>query len=154
MIGHGILNLVWLLALVYGLAAAYRRSRKPAPARTEERGAARRPIPEPWMPVRRLSQAPILPPVVAARARPGASTRRTPPPAPEAVAAFPGVDLSLPDAGGLLQTASTGRRGTQIAGAAAFGSPAWAAGAIVGAEILGPPLALRPGATFGAPRAF
>ena len=74
------------------------------------------------------------------------------PPA-EAAAAFPALDLSLPDTPGV-PTAAGKRRVRAIGGGAPFGSPAWAANAIVANEILGTPVGLRAGATVGVPHAF
>jgi hypothetical protein len=151
MMEHGVLNLVWLAVLVYGLAAAFRRSTRRAARRAPERTAARRPVPAQRSPVRR-PEPPAPPPlIVSARQRVAAPAVAQAP--LDAADVFPGVDLSLPDAGGLIPTAGARRR-SRSAGRAAFASRAWAANAIVGAEVLGPPLALRPGATFGAPRAF
>jgi hypothetical protein len=152
MMDHGILNLVWLAVLVYGLAAAFRRSTRGAARRVAERSAARRPVPAQRPPARR-PQPPVPPPLIVS-ARPRVTVQALAPAPLDAADAFPGVDLSLPDAGGLIPTAGTRRRSRSAGRGAAFASGAWAANAIVGAEVLGPPLALRPGATFGAPRAF
>jgi hypothetical protein len=144
---HGILNLVWLAVLATGIVVSLKRSARQSARAAAERAAARRRVPAP-RPVARRAEPPAPPPIViSARPQPR-------PQPPEPVDVFPGVDLSLPDAGGLLTTAGAGRRPRGTRRAAAFGSRTWAAGAIVGAEVLGPPLALRPGATFGAPRAF
>jgi hypothetical protein len=72
----------------------------------------------------------------------------------EAAAAFPGLDLSLPDAGGVGAVFAPRRRKRTLGGGPALGSPGWAANAIVAYEVLGPPVSLRPGATLGAPHAF
>jgi hypothetical protein len=72
----------------------------------------------------------------------------------EAAAAFPALDLSLPDTPGVPATAGRRRRVRTIGGGAAIGSPAWAANAIIANEILGTPVGLRPGATVGIPHAF
>jgi hypothetical protein len=68
-------------------------------------------------------------------------------------AAFPELDFSLP---GSEPAAVNARRPAPRAGgkAPAIGSRAWAANAIVAIEVLGPPVALRSGATAGVPRAF
>jgi hypothetical protein len=57
-------------------------------------------------------------------------------------ASFPVLDLTLP--------------GTPAAAATAVRRPPprWAVNAVIAAEVLGPPLALRPPATLGEPRAF
>lgn len=144
MMEHGILNLVWLAVLVTGIVATLKRSARQGARQAAERAAARRRVPAP-RPVARRAEPPVPPPIIISAARP---------PQPEVADMFPGVDLSLPDAGGLLTTAGTPRRPRGPRRAAAIGSRAWAAGAVAGAEILGPPLALRPGATFGGPRAF
>jgi hypothetical protein len=71
----------------------------------------------------------------------------------EAAAAFDGLDLSLPDAGVSAPAAARRRRRT-IGSAAVLGSRGWGAGAIVAMEVLGPPVAVRPGATLGASHAL
>jgi hypothetical protein len=72
----------------------------------------------------------------------------------EAAAAFPALDLSLPDTPGVLAAGGKRRRVRTIGGGAAIGSPAWAANAIIANEILGTPVGLRAGATVGIPHAF
>jgi hypothetical protein len=72
----------------------------------------------------------------------------------DAEAAFPELDLSLPDAGGLSVSAPRRRVRRTAGGGPAVGSAAWAANAVVAMEILGPPVSLRSGATLGAPHAF
>jgi hypothetical protein len=112
---------------------------------------------------RRLPQqsVPILPPVATA------PPPRAPLPAPvlppgravadaypaEAAGAFAGLDLSLPDAGAPAVFAARPARRT-IGSAAVLGSRGWGAGAIVAMEVLGPPVAVRPGATLGASHAL
>jgi hypothetical protein len=147
MIEHGFLNLVWLAVLVAGLAAAFRSNARRAARDGARRDAERRAVRAPLPVGRRPVAAAAKPPVQIGRPRTAALQQA------ESATAFPEVDLSLPDAGGLLRTAGT-RPVRARRGAAAIGSRRWAADAIVGAEVLGPPLALRSGATFGAPRAF
>jgi hypothetical protein len=60
----------------------------------------------------------------------------------DAELSFPVLDLSLP--GTPAAATSTVRRPP----------PRWAVNAVIAAEVLGPPLALRPAATLGEPRAF
>jgi hypothetical protein len=66
---------------------------------------------------------------------------------------FPAIDLSLP---GAEPAMGNPRRPAERAtgGGPAIGSRAWAASGIVALEVLGLPVALRSGATFGVPRAF
>jgi hypothetical protein len=60
----------------------------------------------------------------------------------DAEPAFPSLDLSLP--GAPAAAVPSAKRST----------PGWAVNAVIAAEVLGPPLALRPPATLGDPRAF
>jgi hypothetical protein len=67
--------------------------------------------------------------------------------------AFPTIDLSLP--GAEPAVGEPRRPAARAAGSGpAIGSRAWAANGIVALEVLGLPVALRSGATFGVPRAF
>jgi len=91
------------------------------------------------------------PPPVAARVSIIPSMAETLP--AEAAAAFPALDLSLPDTPGIPSRAAR-RRVRTLGGGPAIGSRAWAANAILANEILGPPVSLRPGATSGVPHAF
>jgi hypothetical protein len=99
---------------------------------------------------------PILPPVV--RETPRIAPPPMVPAAPgfpaEAAAAFPVLDLTLPDADTPGDPAPVRRRGRSMRGTGVPGSAGWGAGAIVAMEILGPPVSLRAGATLGAPHAF
>lgn len=153
----GLGNLVPLLIWGVFVIAAIRRWSKRRPPPPPVRNAAP-PAAEPLV-RRRLANVapaarPIEPPVLsppAPRVTITPSMAETLP--AEAAAAFPGLDLSLPDANGP-GTAAPRRRMRNVGGGPALGSPAWAANAIVAAEILGPPVSLRPGATLGAPHAF
>jgi hypothetical protein len=154
----GLFNLAPYLTALFIAAAIWRRFSRRRGRRAAERAAARSPIvpaPRPAAPARRrLSEGPVLPPVLPETARvtvPAARTADTLP--AEAAAAFPALDLSLGDApepGRAL--ARRRRRG--IGGTAAPGSRAWGANAVLALEILGPPVSLRPGATLGVPHAF
>jgi hypothetical protein len=118
--------------------------------------AARAPSAPP--PRRRLVQqsAPLLPPVAALLPSPQPAM-----PAPvladafpaEAAAAFDVLDLSLPGAG-VAAVTGAGRPRRTIGSAAVLGSRGWGPGAIVAMEVLGPPVAVRPGATLGASHAL
>ena len=108
---------------------------------------------------RRLAPAsvPVLPPRPAPGAAPLPPARLPIPPNPdafpaEAAAAFAGLDLSLPIDG--LPGAPVRRPRRTIGSAAVLGSRGWGAGAIVAMEVLGPPVAVRPGATLGASHAL
>jgi hypothetical protein len=110
-----------------------------------------RPLPLPMRaaaPVQR--PAPPVPARAPAERRPPAAAR---PLGVEALAAFPVLDLTLPDAE-VPGRAAPRRRGRSMLGTGIPGSPGWGAGAIVALEILGPPVSLRAGATLGAPHAF
>ena len=93
-------------------------------------------------PRRRVAAQPVMPPVVPATAR----------------AAAPPAELDDPFAGlGLIgeePAAGTARRRMNLGGGVPLGSKAWAANAVVAAEILSPPLGLRGGATLGPQDAF
>ena len=94
---------------------------------------------------------PIVPPVLPARVKITPSMAETLP--AEAAAAFPALDLSLPDTP-CIPSRVVRRRVRTVGGGPAIGSPGWAANAILANEILGPPVSLRPGATLGVPHAF
>ena len=68
--------------------------------------------------------------------------------------AFPGLDLTLPDADAPAVLAVPRRAGRTFRGNVMPGAKAWGANAVVAMEILGPPVSLRSGATLGAPHAF
>jgi hypothetical protein len=68
--------------------------------------------------------------------------------------AFPGLDLTLPDADAPAVLAVARRAGNVFRGNRLPGRAGWGANAIVAMEILGPPVSLRSGATLGAPHAF
>jgi len=120
------------------------------------------PGPASVLPLRRRlvgPSGPALPPPVTA------PTLAPPPRAPlpvaavadafpaEAAGAFAGLDLSLPDTG-LPGVPSDRTPRRTIGSAAVLGSRGWGAGAIVAMEVLGPPVAVRPGATLGASHAL
>jgi DNA polymerase-3 subunit gamma/tau len=163
---HGAGNLVpvfiWGLFVVVAIRRWFKRS-APPPAPPRPAVAS---IPVAQMvpaPVRRRLAPPAAPRSIPAQtfAAPPPSSTQAPPPPPtmgqtlpaEAAAAFPALDLSLPDTPGV-PAAARRRRVRTIGGGAAFGSPGWAANAIVANEILGTPVGLRPGATVGIPHAF
>jgi len=156
---HGGGNLVpvfiWGLFVVVAIRRWFKRGARaevpPAPVRT-----AAPPPAAPAAPIRRR----IAPPrPVAAQTFAVPSAAVTAPtmgetlPA-EAAAAFPALDLSLPDTPGVPAGAGARRRVRTLGGGAAFGSWAWAANAVIANEILGTPVGLRSGATVGIPHAF
>jgi hypothetical protein len=96
---------------------------------------------------------PVMPPVLPAPARVAMVPSMAETLPAEAAAAFPALDLSLPDTPGIPSPARR-RRVRTLGGGPAIGSPGWAANAILANEILGPPVALRSGATVGVPHAF
>jgi hypothetical protein len=155
---HGLGNLIPLLVWGLFLIAAVRRwskRRPPLPAAnaagsvaTQAPLARRRLAPTPAAPAKRPPAAAVPPPAVRTPIAPSMADTL---PA-EAAAAFPALDLSLP--GGSLPVGAPRRRSRTAAGGAPLGSARWAADAIVAAEVLAPPLSLRPGATLGAPQAF
>jgi hypothetical protein len=159
---HGAGNLVpviiWGLFVVVAIRRWFKRTAWAAAPPAPPRPAAPPPA-APAPPVRRRLAPPAAPrPLVAqtfsmpAPAAAGPTMGETLP--AEAAAAFPALDLSLPDTPGVPAAAGKRRRVRTIGGGAAFGSPAWAANAIVANEILGTPVGLRPGATVGIPHAF
>jgi hypothetical protein len=99
-------------------------------------------VPRPLLP-------PVLPPAVRAAIVPSMADTL---PA-EAAAAFPTLDLSLPDTPGV-PSRTARRRVRTLGGGPAIGSPGWAANAVLAAEIIGSPVSLRSGATLGVPHAF
>ncbi len=140
MIDHGFLNVIWLAILVYGIVGGVRRAARRPAKRRAERAAAWTPIP-------------------ASRPAPRPTQQRTASQRPKgapafAAAAFPELDLSLPGAELLGTAPAARRRARSRLGGPAVGSGPWMANAVVGAEVLGLPVALRSGATFGVPRAF
>jgi hypothetical protein len=147
---HGPGNLVPLLIWgVFVIAAVRRWSKRripQAPVAAQPEPLARRRLAPP--PAR-----PIVPPVLPATARVSITPSMAETLPAEAAAAFPGLDLSLPGAEGP-GTVAPRRRIRTVGGGPPLGSPGWAANAVVAAEILGPPVSLRPGATLGAPHAF
>jgi hypothetical protein len=158
---HGAGNLVpvfiWGLFVVVAIRRWFKRGARAAAPAAPVRTAA--PPPAPPAPlVRRRLAPPAAPRPVAAQTFSVPAPAATAPtmgetlPA-EAAAAFPALDLSLPDTPGL-PTARQRRRVRTIGGGAAFGSPGWAANAIIANEVLGTPVGLRPGATVGIPHAF
>jgi hypothetical protein len=151
--------LIWGIFVVAAISRwAKRNARAAAPPPVPARTAAPPPA-APAPPVRRRLAPPAAPrPVVAqtfAAPSPAVSTATMGETLPaEAAAAFPALDLSLPDTPGVPAAAGRRRRVRTIGGGAAIGSPAWAANAIIASEILGTPVGLRPGATVGIPHAF
>jgi hypothetical protein len=148
---------IWGLFVVVAIRRWFKRSARaaaaaPAPLRTV--------APPPVAPAVRRRLAPPAPPrpVVGqtfAVPSPAVSTATMGETLPaEAAAAFPALDLSLPDTPGVPVAAGRRRRVRTIGGGAAIGSPAWAANAIIANEILGTPVGLRSGATVGIPHAF
>ena len=157
---HGIGGL--LPVIIWGLfiVAAIRRwtkARAVPPAPPPDAIVPVRPAVSPEQPLARRRLAP--PAAVRPAVAPALATPARAPLVPsmadtlpaEAAAAFPGLDLSLP---GLPGGTVRRRPLRSVGGGPPIGSPAWAANAIVAAEILGPPVSLRPGATLGAPHAF
>lgn len=148
----GLANLAPYLTAFFIVAALWRRlargPRRP-PVRVPAAPAAARPAAR-----RRLSEGPIPPPAAPLTARAAVPAPRMAETLPaEAAAAFPALDLSLGDAPERA-TALAQRRRRGIGGAAALGSRAWGANALVALEVLGPPVSLRSGATLGVPHAF
>jgi hypothetical protein len=163
---HGLPNLAPLAIMAFFvITAMWRRFSAGSKRAAAELAAARPPvIPKPAMAVEPLARRRLSPPQTTRPAVPAARPQTlreaiTPSMAQtlpaEAAAAFPGLDLSLPDAGGSGAAFTAKRRRIRtFGGGPAIGSPAWAANAIVANEILGPPVSLRSGATLGAPHAF
>jgi hypothetical protein len=162
---HGGGNLVplfiWGLFVVVAIRRWLKRRAPAAPPPPPVRTAA--PPPPAAAPlVRRRLAPPAAPRPLAAQTLsvPAPPARATPAPTmaetlpAEAAAAFPALDLSLPDTPGVPAAGGRRRRVRTIGGGAAIGSPAWAANAIIANEILGTPVGLRPGATVGIPHAF
>jgi hypothetical protein len=163
--GHGFGNLAPLAIMAFFvITSIWRRFAATSKRAAEGVAFARAPIPRQPFPAveplarRRLAppqtKRPVMPAPVPLPAREAivASMAETLP--AEAAAAFPGLDLSLPDAGGLGAVFAPRKRKRALGGGPALGSPGWAANAIVAYEVLGPPVSLRPGATLGAPHAF
>jgi hypothetical protein len=94
-----------------------------------------------------------MPPVLPATARVSITPSMAETLPAEAAAAFPALDLSLPDTPGV-PSRTARRRVRTLGGGPAIGSAGWAANAILANEILGPPVSLRSGATLGVPHAF
>jgi hypothetical protein len=157
---HGAGNLVplaiWGLFIIVAIRRWFKRAARaqPKPKPTFARTAAPPPLAPPPVVRRRLApvQAPAPGPAPL-QPRASAPTMAETLPA-EAAAAFPGLDLSLPDTPGVPSAAGQRRRIRTIAGGPAIGTAAWAANAIIANEILGTPVGLRPGATAGVPHAF
>ncbi len=159
---HWFGNIWWLVFLVLFVVQAIRRQfkRLKAPPIPFAPVPPRAPRPdqlqaEPLMRRRLVPARPIVPPVLpdTARVTIVPSMAETLP--AEAAAAFPGLDLTLPDAPVTPGTAPGRRRPMRaLGGGPPVGSRGWGANAIVAMEILGPPVSLRPGATLGAPHAF
>lgn len=156
---HWFGNVWWLVFLVLFVVSTIRRQLKrykTAPKVESPFAPAPRPIPEPLM-RRRLAPAaarPIVPPVLPSTARVTIVPSMAETLPAEAAAAFPGLDLTLPDSQGVTGVTAPRRRLRALGGGPPVGSRAWGANAIVAMEILGPPVSLRPGATLGAPHAF
>lgn len=141
----GILSQLAGLVVILAVVRRLLRARSARPARRPPRSSI--------VPAARPAAAQVVP---AAAPRRRLSEPRPVPAAPplEAAGAFAGVDLSLGD-GALPDAASPRRRRLRaVAGAAPIGSRGWGTSAIVAAEVLGPPVALRSGATVGVPHAF
>jgi hypothetical protein len=162
---HGFGNLAPLAIMAFFvITSIWRRFAATSKRAAAEAALARAPIPQQPIPAveplarRRLAppqtKRPVMPPppVPSARQTIIPSMAETLP--AEAAAAFPGLDLSLPDAGGVGAIFAPRKPKRALGGGPALGSPGWAANAIVAYEILGPPVSLRPGATLGAPHAF
>lgn len=152
---NGLGNLVPLLIWGVFVIAAVRRWSKRAKVPVA-RGTAAAPVAAEPLARRRLAAPatrPTMPPVLPATARVAITPSMAETLPAEAAAAFPGLDLSLPGSDGL-SSAAPRRRIRTVGGGPPLGSPGWAANAIVAAEILGPPVSLRSGATLGAPHAF
>jgi hypothetical protein len=161
---HGFGNLAPLAIMAFfvvtavwkRMARAGRQATAVAPARPV---FARLPVePDPpaqVQPRRRLAPAtrPIMPPVLPASVRASITPSMAETLPAEAAAAFPALDLSLPDTPGVPSRAAR-RRVRTLGGGPAIGSPGWAANAILANEILGLPVGLRAGATVGVPHAF
>jgi hypothetical protein len=150
--------IIWGLFVVVAIRRWFKRGAKAAPPSAPVRGAV--PSPAAAAPVvRRRLAPPAAPRSVATQSFAAPAPASSAPtmgetlPA-EAAAAFPALDLSLPDTPGVPTVAGQRRRVRTIGGGAAIGSPAWAANAIIANEILGTPVGLRPGATVGIPHAF
>jgi hypothetical protein len=163
---HGLGNLAPLAIMAFFvITSIWRRFTAQSKRAAAEAALAQRPIAaqKPIPAVEPLARRRLAPPQTRRPAMP-------PPPAPsvrvpitasmaetlpaEAAAAFPGLDLSLPDAEGLAAVFTPRKRRRALGGGPALGTPSWAANAIVAYEVLGPPVSLRPGATLGAPHAF
>jgi cell division septation protein DedD len=157
MSSHGVGNLVTIALAVIFIVSAIRRqlSRVGAPA-------ARAPVvPSPPLePLarRRLAppqaKRPLVPPAVPPPARVTIVPSMAETLPAEAAAAFPALDLSLPDTPGVPAATGPRRRLRSIGAGPALGSPGWGVNAVLATEILGPPVSLRAGATLGAPHAF
>jgi hypothetical protein len=162
--GHGFGNLAPLVIMaIFVVTALWKRMTRAS--RTA--AAAAQPVfprlpmdPDPpqVQPRRRLAAPaatrPVMPPVLPATARVSTivpSMAETLP--SEAAAAFPTLDLSLPDTPGV-PSRTVRRRLRTLGGGPPIGSPGWVANAILASEIIGSPVSLRSGATLGVPHAF
>jgi hypothetical protein len=160
---HGISSLVplavWGLFLVVAVRRWIKRAARPTAKPSYARSAAAPPQPPLVLPARRrLAPAAPVRPVPSqtfpAAVRPASTPTMAETLPAEAAAAFPALDLSLPDTP-VAVAARVPRRGARgNAGGPAFGSRAWLTNAIIANEILGTPVGLRPGATVGIPHAF
>jgi hypothetical protein len=152
---HGAGNLIPLLIWGVFVIAAIRRWSKRRPPQMPP-GTNANAAPGETLARRRLAPAA---PIRVPQPKPPPASR--PPMVPsmaetlpaEAAAAFPALDLSLPGTD-TATAAAPKRRIRTIGGGPPLGSPGWAANAVLAAEILGPPVSLRSGATLGAPHAF
>jgi hypothetical protein len=146
---HGLGNLATLaFVALFFISAIWKRATRGSRRVAAERTAATAPIaPRVTAPAPAAPRLRLAPQALFAPARPAAA------PPVEAAAAFPGLDLLLPDAAEQLPSPAPWRvRG--IGTSTIPGRPGWGAGAVVALEVLGPPVSLRSGATLGAPHAF
>jgi hypothetical protein len=164
---HGFGNLAPLAIMAFFVVTALwkrmTRAGKPAASPTAPQPVyPRLPMdpdqPQAQPPRRRLAAPvatrPVMPPALPSTARVSAivpSMAETLP--AEAAAAFPTLDLSLPDTPGI-PSRTARRRVRTLGGGPRIGSPGWAANAVLASEIIGSPVSLRSGATLGVPHAF
>jgi hypothetical protein len=173
---HGIINgilvfvgvIILVARIIKKLGGAPANPQPQAPQQPKLDGVTRPAVTPPALvPRRRLVMAgpaaltPAVAPPVADRApfaprTPAPSSSAMPPMGyvAEAAAAFPGLDLTLPDAEAPGAPVQPRRAGRTFRGNVMPGERGWGANAVVAMEILGPPVSLRSGATLGAPHAF
>jgi hypothetical protein len=148
--GHGIVNLAPFAIVAFFVATALwkRMTRRGNPSAS---ATAPRPVyPRLPMDPDPPQVQPVRPPAARVSAIMPSKAETLP---AGAAAAFPTLDLSLPDMPGV-PSRTVRRRVRTLGGGPPIGSPGWAANAILAGEIIGSPVSLRSGATLGVPHAF